>query len=311
MSEKIQNYWEERAKENYNKDTATTDDIHLRDLEIFTLIVTIRQIKSEKTCSILDLGCGDGRSTLEIASHFPECHFTGLDFSETMVKIANNNLALKNGLKERVNFIVGDVTKLHEIINDKKFDIIISDRCLINLDSSLNQYKTISDISNHLTSEGHFIAIENFIDGHNTMNDSRIAMGLPEIPIRWHNKYFYCDAEETHRSIDRPGGETPGPQHAGGDPELPLPGQRPDPEPGPRHQHDQRQRLEAGAPHPPGTAACHPAADGHLATIPVLFQRLPGAESFPAAMAAFGISWSSRFRPPRLCRPGFMAFSSS
>ena len=191
MSEKIQNYWEERAKENYNKDTATTDDIHLRNLEIFTLIVTIRQIKSEKTCSILDLGCGDGRSTLEIASHFPECHFTGLDFSETMVKIANNNLALKNGLKERVNFIVGDVTKLHEIINDKKFDIIISDRCLINLDSSLNQYKTISDISNHLTSEGHFIAIENFIDGHNTMNDSRIAMGLPEIPIRWHNKYFY------------------------------------------------------------------------------------------------------------------------
>ena len=41
MSEKIQNYWEERAKENYNKNTATTDDIHLRDLEIYTLIDTI------------------------------------------------------------------------------------------------------------------------------------------------------------------------------------------------------------------------------------------------------------------------------
>lgn len=190
MNGKIQNYWEERAKENYNKNTATTDDIHLRDLEIYTLIETIHQIKPENVNYILDIGCGDGRSTLDIAAQFPECHFTGIDFSETMVKIANKNLELKNELKNRVNFIVGDVTKIHEVIDDKKFDIIISDRCLINLDSSTIQYKAISDISNHLTSSGYFIAIENFIEGHNTMNDSRKAMGLPEIPIRWHNKYF-------------------------------------------------------------------------------------------------------------------------
>ena len=107
-----------------------------------------------------------------------------------MVKIANKNLLLKNKLKKRVNFIVGDVTKLREVIDDKKFDIIISDRCLINLDSSVIQYKAIFDLSNHLTPTGYFIAIENFIEGHNMMNDSRKAMGLSEIPIRWHNKYF-------------------------------------------------------------------------------------------------------------------------
>jgi ubiquinone/menaquinone biosynthesis C-methylase UbiE len=190
MSEKIQNYWEERAKENYNKNTATTDDIHLRDLEINTLIETIHQIKSENINKILDIGCGDGRSTLDIATQFPDCHFTGIDFSETMVKIANKNLELKNKLKDWVDFIVGDVTKLNEVIDDKKFDIIISDRCLINLDTSVIQYKAISDLSNHLTPTGYFIAIENFIEGHNTMNDSRKAMGLSEIPIRWHNKYF-------------------------------------------------------------------------------------------------------------------------
>jgi ubiquinone/menaquinone biosynthesis C-methylase UbiE len=193
MSEKIQNYWEERAKENYNKNTATTNDIHLRDLEISTLIETIHQIKSENINNILDIGCGDGRSILDIASQFPDCYFTGIDFSETMVKIANKNLGLKNNLKDRVNFIVGDVTKLYEVIDDKKFDIIISDRCLINLDSSTLQNKAISDISNLLTPSGNFIAIENFIEGHNTMNDSRRAMGLPEIPIRWHNKYFNED----------------------------------------------------------------------------------------------------------------------
>ncbi len=190
MSEEIQNYWEERAKENYNKNTATTDDIHLRDLEIYTLIETIHQIKLENINKILDIGCGDGRSMLDIASHFLTYDFTGIDFSETMVKIANKNLELRNDLKERVDFIVGDVTKLSKVINDKKFDIIISDRCLINLDSSAIQYKVISDISNHLTPAGYFIAIENFIEGQNKMNASRKAMGLPEIPIRWHNKYF-------------------------------------------------------------------------------------------------------------------------
>jgi ubiquinone/menaquinone biosynthesis C-methylase UbiE len=190
MSEKVQNYWEERAKENFNKITATTDDIYLRDLEIFTLIETIHQIKSENINKILDIGCGDGRSTLDIASQFPDCFFTGIDFSETMVKIANKNLNLKNELKNRVNFIIGDVTNLDGFIDDMKFDIIISDRCLINLDSSDIQYQAISDISKHLTHNGYFIAIENFIEGHNLMNDSRKAIGLPEIPIRWHNKYF-------------------------------------------------------------------------------------------------------------------------
>ena len=190
MNSKIQTYWEERAKENYNGITATTNDIHLRSLEVYTLIDTICQIKSKNTTKLLDIGCGDGRSTLDIAAQFPDCYITGIDFSGTMVEIAKNNLESKNGLKDRVNFFVGDVTEIDASIGDEKYDIIISDRCLINLESSVIQYKVISDISDHLNSGGYFIAIENFIDGHNLMNDSRQAMGLPEIPIRWHNKYF-------------------------------------------------------------------------------------------------------------------------
>jgi ubiquinone/menaquinone biosynthesis C-methylase UbiE len=139
MNGKIQHYWEERAKENYNGITATTDDIHLRDLEVYTLIDTIRQIKSKNTIKILDIGCGDGHSTLEIAAQFPDCYFTGIDFSETMVKIAKNNLESKNELKNRVDFFVGDVTEINGSIDDKKYDVIISDRCLINLESSVVQ----------------------------------------------------------------------------------------------------------------------------------------------------------------------------
>lgn len=190
MSEKVRIYWEERAKANYNKNTATTNDIHLRELEIKTFIDTINQIGTHNIKRILDLGCGDGRSTLEIAKRFPEFQFLGLDYSEAMIETAKRNLLKLDGLNGRVNFSIGDVTKLGDALNGKQFDIILSDRCLINLDSSDIQYNAFSVINKHLRSGGYFIAIENFVDGHDAMNDARKLMGLPEIPIPWHNKYF-------------------------------------------------------------------------------------------------------------------------
>lgn len=193
MNEKIREYWEERANKNFLKKTATTDDTHLRDLEISTLIDTINQFKSQNIMKILDIGCGDGYSTLNIARNFQDYYFCGVDYSETMIKIANENLSSYGELKNKVNFLVGDVTRLQDILHHSKFDMIISDRCLINLDSSQIQYDVIGDISNYITNNGFFIAIENFIDGHNNMNNARKKMGLPEIPIRWHNKYFIED----------------------------------------------------------------------------------------------------------------------
>jgi ubiquinone/menaquinone biosynthesis C-methylase UbiE len=193
MNEEIKKYWEERAKQNYQKNTATTDDVHLRNLEISTLIETIRQLKSKNYKKVLDIGCGDGFSTLNIAHQFPEYFFSGMDFSKTMIEIAKKNLESHKELKNNVIFFVGDVTKLNDVLSDSKFDIVISDRCLINLESSQYQYNAISEISNHLTENGYFIAIENFIEGQNCMNNARKIMGLPEIPIRWHNKYFIED----------------------------------------------------------------------------------------------------------------------
>lgn len=207
MSEKVRTYWEERAKENYNKNTATTDDIHLRNLEIKTLIDTIEKIRTKDIRKILDIGCGDGCSTLEIARRFPDFQFFGLDYSETMIETAKKNLGGQEGLKDQVNFFIGDVTRLDDSLHGAKFDIIISDRCLINLDSSDIQYKVLSEISNHLNPAGYFIAIENFVEGHNAMNDARKVMGLPEIPIRWHNKYFIecefiCNSQKLFRYVE-------------------------------------------------------------------------------------------------------------
>jgi SAM-dependent methyltransferase len=179
---------------NYNKKNATTDDIHLRSLEIITLIDLLHHIKPELRKKILDIGCGDGVSTISLAHSFPDSVFTGIDYSETMIKIANQNLMKDKSLEERIHFFVGDVTKLDASIDQEKYDIIISDRCLINLGSSDVQFNSIRMISEHVIDGGYFIAIENFNEGQISMNQARKLMGLPEIPIRWHNHYF-CESD--------------------------------------------------------------------------------------------------------------------
>lgn len=188
---KIRQYWEERAKKAQLNPNATTDDVYLRELEIKTFIETIRKQK-KRDIYILDLGCGDGFTTIRIAKELSNIRFIGVDYSVNM--IANANLRLKNEkdseLKARVEFKTGDATKISKQFNLETFDVVISSRCLINLKSSRKQYDTISQISKILKNKGKYISIENFKDGNKELNDLRNKLGLKRIPIRWHNKYF-------------------------------------------------------------------------------------------------------------------------
>ena len=72
----------------------------------------------------------------------------------------------------------------------KKFDVIISDRCIINLPTRELQKKAIKEIWLSLKRGGYYIMVENFIEGHNVMNKLRKRLGLKEISVRWHNNYL-------------------------------------------------------------------------------------------------------------------------
>lgn len=193
MSEKVRQYWEERAKENFQKTSATTNDVFLRELEIATLISTIQSTNPRKGSRILDIGCGDGYSTIHVARQFPDLVFLGLDYADTMVESARNNLKAAGISETQAQFQEGDVTRLADSIGGQGFDIIMTDRCLINLESAEEQYQAIASIARHVLPGGIFIAIENFMGGQNTMNEARKKMGLAEIPVRWHNLFFHED----------------------------------------------------------------------------------------------------------------------
>ncbi len=188
--EKIKNYWESRAAEFQENPAATTDDIHLRELEVGTLISSIRQCGVPSGAQILDVGCGDGDTTIKVAQEISEAMFLGVDYCRNMVGIAKKRLRKFPELESRVNFEVVDVLELDRFFRNRDFPFVLSDRCLINLESNQHQAEAIRQIARITVPGGYYIAIENFLEGHENMNQARKLVGLPEIPVRWHNVYF-------------------------------------------------------------------------------------------------------------------------
>jgi len=185
--ENIKKYWNERAKLYVLNPKSTTDDYWLRIIEIKNLKKVLSKIKNKK--NILDIGCGDGFGTIQLAKRFSHSYFFGGDYSKEMIKVAKVR-AKKERIKlgKNLNFKILDITNLRDL--NKKFEVIITDRCLINLPSRNLQEKAILEIYKTLAPGGHYLMIENFIEGHNNMNKLRRKLNLKEIPVRWHNIYL-------------------------------------------------------------------------------------------------------------------------
>lgn len=182
---KIKQYWEDRADEHKDSPNATTNDIYLREIEISTVLKALEHAQSEGVHTVADVGCGNGYSTLQMATAFPDLIFHGYDYSERMIK---NALDTKEELGiNNINFSTYDV--LSGPLEDK-YDFISTDRCLINLPSWELQQQGVNNISQSLNTNGFYLMIENFIEGQNNFNAVRKEFDLPEIPVRGHNHFF-------------------------------------------------------------------------------------------------------------------------
>jgi len=183
--EKIKDYWNTRAAT--DKANATTNDVWLRDLERATLVEHLGKLGCGKGSKVLDAGCGDGETPLEIASQLG-CETFGVDYSSSMIDLAREKQA-ERGIGN-VSFSVGDVRELGKIFAAGSLDFVTTDRCLINLESSEEQYQAIAGIAALLKTGGTYLAIENFVEGNDRLNELRSAFDLPPIEIRWHNRFF-------------------------------------------------------------------------------------------------------------------------
>ncbi len=191
MSERIKDYWNQRAAENSGSLTATTQDIWMRRLEVACLIGMLEKLNLKPGARVADMGCGDGNTILQLARQFPDFEFTGFDYAPQMIETAQAQLAANSDLDGRVQFRVGDVNDPVTSAGLGQLDVAMTDRCLINLETTAAQYSAIERIGECLKPGGVYLAIENFHEGQNAMNTARAAMKLPEIPVRWHNHFFH------------------------------------------------------------------------------------------------------------------------
>lgn len=76
-----------------------------------------------KNYTILELGCGDGIVSHELAKNNPNCNFICIDFSKENIAYANNHYKLNN-----IKFIYYDILEIENFykIYEHKFDIIFS-----------------------------------------------------------------------------------------------------------------------------------------------------------------------------------------
>jgi SAM-dependent methyltransferase len=178
--DEIRTYWEARSAGDPSAQS-TTDDVYLREIE---LRVLREQIERLKPASVVDIGCGDGRTTIGIAKKLTSLNFSGFDYSESMVNNARANLTLE-GLQ---NVIFG----FHDILNPLGgcFDLAFTTRCLINLPGWEMQRLALRNIHEALQPSGYYLMIENFKVGQENFNRIRKDFGLPEIPVRNHNLFF-------------------------------------------------------------------------------------------------------------------------
>jgi ubiquinone/menaquinone biosynthesis C-methylase UbiE len=165
----IQEYYRVRAGSGRY---ATSPDFNLREVEIDYL-----SRRMNDGLHILDAGCGNGYSTLSFATQY-KSHFVGVDFVPEMIDQAKV-LAKDFQLKSEIEFRIGDVTKLE--FPDSSFDIVITERCLLNLPTKKDQWQAIREVSRVVKPGGLYLMLEGTIQGLQRLNDVRGRFNLDPI----------------------------------------------------------------------------------------------------------------------------------
>lgn len=188
--EDIRSHWKDWA-EKYGKELrATTKTSTVKTIEVDALARAIRSIEKERGSDlrILEMGCGNGQNCLSLSHLFPKMSFTGVDFIPEMVDAANSLKKEREVPDEKLTFMEGNVLDLG--LPQSSFDVIFTDRCLINLNTDSLQQKAIKSLSDRLKDGGYLLMIENSQQTYDDQNKARELVGLaPRTPAEF-NHFF-------------------------------------------------------------------------------------------------------------------------
>jgi SAM-dependent methyltransferase len=188
--ESIRQHWHGWATQYGTGLRATTKASSAKIIEIDALVRAVRGVALERgdRLNILEAGCGNGQNCLALADTFPQARFTGVDFIEAMIAAANHLKKERAIPDDRLAFQVGDVLDLP--VPRSAYDVVFTDRCLINLNSDDLQQRAISSLRERLKPGGYLLMIENSKQTFESQNQAREGVGLaPRRPAEF-NHFF-------------------------------------------------------------------------------------------------------------------------
>jgi SAM-dependent methyltransferase len=197
--DEIRQHWTDWANTYGGDLRATTKAWTPKLLELDALARRIRLVAgSASAVSILEVGCGNGINCIELAKLIPGSRFDGVDLIPEMVNAATEN-SQKGGWGDRLRFFTGDAVAIQQVGGlEDIYDIVFTDRCLINLNTIALQKQGIAALAAKVRPGGYLLMIENSLATYEEQNRCRQMLGLKprtpaafnlffeEIPIRQH-----------------------------------------------------------------------------------------------------------------------------
>ena len=158
---------------------STMPDKVVRAREIDAILATL-QILSAESLRILEIGCGNG-TLLDHLARAGYSDVIGVDFLPEFVELAKSR-------RLPFDIRVADITALP--FNNAEFDIVLSERVIINLKDPEAQRRAFQQVRRVLKEGGYLIMIEAFEDGWHNLNAARLEFGLEPIPMPGQNRWF-------------------------------------------------------------------------------------------------------------------------
>lgn len=187
-SERAKAFWNARAA---LKERAGTNDLIAKWLEMRALIdLCHKYLDGRQSRRVLDAGCGNGMTLIALTKEMA-LEGVGVDFAPEMVKEARASWSRQEEKgRSMLDFQVGDVLEIAPRDFGGKFDLIYTERTLINLPAWKEQTQGFMRVMDCLKKGGRYLMLENSADGLAQINEWRAECGLPEIEEPSHNCYI-------------------------------------------------------------------------------------------------------------------------
>lgn len=167
VRKRVKAHWTDWAIK-YGRDLrATTHASSIKRLEVHALQRAIERSLPPHSAHVLEVGCGNGQNIAALAALFEDYSWTGVDYIPEMISAAKETCP-------GATFHVADVMDLPDI---GPYDVVFTDRMLINLGSVAMQKQAIDNLAS--LTQGSLILIENSRQTKDAQNDLREAIGLP------------------------------------------------------------------------------------------------------------------------------------